>query len=203
MKTVLFIVLFVLNSISHTKAQALVNGKYTRRQLESMTVTRWGKFIPKWYYILFHNKYRKGEDRRTMRQLLPTALALSVTEAQSDSEKEDSDQLYRQALWISANRTLESHYHLYFKPKFQKLNAEIDALLLRLSLANADLSVSQTFLNEQLRLKGQIDILRDGFLTQGESTSGFQEILDEMHQLKGMIRSYIGYQEIMNKYTQP
>ncbi|EJF07896.1 hypothetical protein [Pontibacter sp. BAB1700] len=46
-----------------------VNSKNTRYQLEREVVTRWGKFNPKWYFILFHNKYRKGPDRRNMLQL--------------------------------------------------------------------------------------------------------------------------------------
>ena len=165
--------------------------------------TRWGKFIPQWYYIAFHNKYRKGEDRRTMWQLLPTVAALSITEAQSDLEKEDSDLLYQQALWISANRTWESHYHLYFKPRFQQLNLEIDALLVRAQQAQVDPSVMEVVQLEQSRLNGQIDILRDGFLAPGESTAGMQEILDELIRLKGMIHNFLGHQQIMNTYTRP
>jgi hypothetical protein len=188
---------------SRAHAQQLVNDKYKRRQMESMVATRWGKFIPKWYYVLFHNKYRKGEDRRNMRQLLPAVAALSITEAQSEQEKEDSNKLFEQAIWISTNRTLESHYHLYFKAHFAQLNVEIDALIIKAQQLHVDPSVIQTFRLEQSRLNGQIDILRDGFLAKGESIEGMQETENEMIDLKGMIHAYLGHQKIMNKYIKP
>jgi hypothetical protein len=188
---------------SRVHAQQVVHDKYKRRQMESMVVTRWGKFIPKWYYFLFHNKYRKGEDRRNMRQLLPTVAALSITEAQSEQEKEDSDQLFEQAVWISSERTLESHYHLYFKAHFARHNLDIDALMIKAQQLQVDPLVIETFRFEQSRLNGQIDILRNGFLAKGESIVGMQEIENEMIDLKGMIHAYLGQQKIMNKYIQP
>ena len=81
--------------------QTVVKDKYKQRQLESMVATRWGKFIPKWYYILFHNKYRQGEDRRNMLQLLPTLASVTLTEEQTEQEKEETQALYEQAVWTS------------------------------------------------------------------------------------------------------
>jgi len=183
--------------------QQIVNDKYKRRQMESMTVTRWGKFKPSWYYILFHNKYRKGEDRRNMWQLLPTMTSIAITEEQSNQEKEDADQLYQQALWTTSNRMLEPVYHLYFKPGFIKLNLEIDALIASSLQEHVDLTVIETFQFERTRLNEQVDILRNGFLPQGESEQGMKEIEQELRQLKGMIHSYLSHQRILNKYTQP
>jgi hypothetical protein len=202
-KHLTIILLLFLFLASRVHAQQVVHDKYKRRQMESMVVTRWGKFIPKWYYVLFHNKYRKGEDRRNMRQLLPTVAALSITDAQSEQEKEDSDQLFEQAGWRSTNRTLESHHHLYFKAHFAQLNLEIDALLIKAQQLHVDPSVIQTFRFEQSRLNGQIDILRDGFLAKGDSIEGMQEIENEMIDLKGMLHAYLGHQKIRNKYIQP
>ena len=202
-KHFIFVQLLTVFIACHVNAQQLVNDKYKRRQMESMVVTRWGKFIPKWYYVLFHNKYRKGEDRRNMWQLLPTVAALSITEAQSEQEKEDSDQLFEQAGWRSTNRTLKAHYHLYFKAHFAQHNLEIDALLIKAQQLHVDPSVIQTFRFEQSRLNGQIDILRDGFFAKGESIEGMQEIENDMIDLKGMIHAYLRHQKIRNKYIRP
>ena len=203
MKKITIILFINIITAQITFGQLIVTDKYKRRQMESMVITRWGKFKPKWYYILFHNKYRKGEDRRTMLQLLPTIASITITEEQSNQEKEDTDQLYQQALWITSNRTLEPVYHLYYKPKIQKLNLEIDALIARSLQENVDAMVIETFQFERARLNEQVDILRKGFLQQGESTKGMEEIEQELNKLKGMIHKYLGLQRIQNKYTQP
>ena len=182
--------------------QQIVNDKYKRRQMESMVATRWGKFVPKWYYILFHNKYRKGEDRRTIIQLLPAIAATTITEEQSNNEQEDTNQLFEQYVWINANRTLEPIYRVQFKPKFQKLNFEIEALLIQAEHLQVAPSVIQAFQFEQARLNEHIDILRKGFLSQGESTAGYHELENEFEQLKGMIHKFIRHQHILNKYSQ-
>ena len=203
MKKITIILFINIITAQITFGQLIVTDKYKRRQMESMVITRWGKFKPKWYYILFHNKYRKGEDRRTMLQLLPTIASITITEEQSNQEKEDTDQLYQQALWITSNRTLEPVYHLYYKPKIQKHNLEIDALIARSLQENVDAMVIETFQFERARLNEQVDILRKGFLQQGESTKGMEEIEQELNKLKGMIHKYLGLQRIQNKYTQP
>ena len=201
MKKITIILFINIITAQITFGQLIVTDKYKRRQMESMVITRWGKFKPKWYYILFHNKYRKGEDRRTMLQLLPTIASITITEEQSNQEKEDTDQLYQQALWITSNRTLEPVYHLYYKPKIQKLNLEIDALIARSLQENVDAMVIETFQFERTRLNEQVDILREGFLQQGESTKGMEEIEQELNKLKGMIQKYLKHQHTLNKYA--
>ena len=111
--------------------------------------------------------------------------------------------LYQQALWVTSNRTLEPVYHLYYKPKIRELNLEIDALIAKVLQEYVDLTVIETFQFERTSLNEQVDILRKGFLAQGESEKGMKEIEQELKQLKGMIHSYLSHQRILNKYTQP
>ena len=202
MKKITLIITSIVLIFQLAFSQQIVNDKYKRRQMESMVATRWGKFIPKWYYILFHNKYRKGDDRRTMLQLLPTMAATTITKEQSKQEQEDTDQVFQQYVWINTNRTLEPVYQLQFKPVFQKLSLEIDALLIQAQQLQVAPSVIQTFQFEQARLNEQIDILRNGFLAQQESTEGYHEIEKELEKLKTMIHKYIRHQRILNKYSQ-
>ena len=72
---------------SQAQVVSIVKDRYKTRQLENMVFMRWGGFRPKWYYFLFHNKYRKGPDRRTMLQLLPTDLVIRQTKEKSEEEK--------------------------------------------------------------------------------------------------------------------
>lgn len=202
MSRIILTLVGILLTLQLSHAQQIVQDKYKRRQMESMVATRWGKFIPRWYYILFHNKYRKGEDRRNMLQLLPTMAATNITATQSQQEQEDTDEVFKQYVWMSSNRMLEPVYHLQFKPKLLALNTEIDALLIRALETQVDLDVIQTFQFEQTRLNEQVDILRKGFLAQGESKDGYQEILEELTKLRSMIHKYIKNQYILNKYSQ-
>lgn len=205
MKTYPFFLLifFLLLSTPPLYSQQLVNDKYKRRQLESMVVTRWGKFTPNWYYVLFHNKYRKGEDRRTMLQLAPTLAAVDITKGQSDEEKEDTNQLFDQSVSLQANIEMELPYHLYFEPKFSTLRAELETLLISCIYMQVDGTAISAFHSERDRLFGQITIIRDGRLTNGEAFEAYAEIERELMQLRGMIHSYIHHQEVLFKFTRP
>ena len=120
---------------------------------------------------------------------------------QSKLEKEDTDRVFQQHVWISANRTLEPVYHLYFRAKFQQLNLQIDGLLASANQALVDPEVIEAFQLEQARLNDHIGILRKGFLPPGESTEGMQEIEQDLKKLQGMIRKYLIQQRILNQYT--
>ena len=63
------------------------------------------------------------------------------------------------------------------------------------------LSVIQQFRTEQTRLNGQVDILRKGFLRQGESAAGFADIEAALRQLLGMLQKFISHQQILNQYS--
>lgn len=184
-------------------AQQAVSDKYKRTQLENMVVIRWGKFIPKWYYFLFHDKYRKGEDRRTMRQLMPTMAAVAIAEAQSKQQREDTQELFEQALWVEANVLSDYPYLLYYQPIFKRLNEEIDALIATAMALHVDPEIASVFQEEQSRINGQITILREGFLPKGESARGMAGIEDGLQKLRGMVHKYIAHQQILNKYTKP
>ncbi len=195
-------ILIILLTLQKGHCQQLVRDRYKQRQLESMVVTRWGKFIPKWYYFLFHNKYRKGEDRRTMLQLLPTIASVSITEDQSKQEKEDTQALFDQSIYVNTNRILQPVYFLQFKPKFQQLNTDISQKIEKVTMQGADQTALIAFKEEQERLNDQIEILRKGFLDQGESAEGYAEIEAELRKLKGMIMRYSNHQDILNKFSQ-
>ncbi len=191
-------ILFTQNS--QAQAVSIVKDRYKSRQLENMVFMRWGGFRPKWYYILFHNKYRKGPDRRTMLQLAQTDVVIGQTEEKSDEEKEDVDIVYSHELWDAINRASETHYHLHFKPLFEKLNSEINALIARGITINTHVDAIQSFRMEQDRLNGEIEIIRKGWLEKGDSAEAMKEIEKDLRSLKGKLVKFINLQTINQKY---
>lgn len=181
-------------------AQSVVRDKYTKRQMENMVFMRWGGFRPKWYYILFHNKYRKGPDRRTLVQLLPTNLLIRQTAKKSQEEKEDVYIVYKQEIWEGIHRAYGIHYYLYFKTIFDKLNQDIDALIARAILINTHPDVIRAFRKEQERLNGEIEIIRDGWLEKGDSAEAMQQIESDFRSLKGNMLKFMSIQTIHLKY---
>ena len=84
--TIIILLILGFKMSSHGQAVSVVKDPYKQRQIENMVFMRWGGFKPKWYYFLFHNKYRKGPDRRTILQLVPTDLVIRQTEEKSEEE---------------------------------------------------------------------------------------------------------------------
>lgn len=201
--TITFFILLSFILLTHnSKAQAvsIVKDRYKSRQLENMVFMRWGGFRPKWYYILFHNKYRKGPDRRTVLQLIPTDVVIRQTEKKSEEEKEDVEIMYSEEVWDAFNRASETHYHLHFKPIYEKLNRDINALIVRGITINTHSSAIQSFRKEQGRLNGEIEIIRKGWLEKGDSAEAMKEIEKDLRSLKSNLIRFINLQTINQKY---
>jgi hypothetical protein len=112
-----FILTVGLNHITAGQV-AVVRDPYKQRQLENMVFMRWGGFKPKWYYFLFHNKYRKGPDRRTLLQLLPTDAVIRLNKEKTEDEADEVVEMYAMQYYDAANRGLELHYHFHYKQIF-------------------------------------------------------------------------------------
>lgn len=199
--TILILLGFMLFSKnSQAQAFSIVKDRYKSRQLENMAFMRWGGFRPKWYYILFHNKYRKGPDRRTLLQLAPTDLVIRQTMEKSEEEKEDVEIIYEEEIWDAINRASETHYHIHFKPLFEKLNQDIDALIARGITINTHTDAIQAFRKEQDRLNGEIEIIRSGWLEKGDSAEAMTAIEKDLRSLKGSLIKFMNLQTIHQKY---
>lgn len=200
MKSLFISFVFFLLFIESAGAQSIVRDRSTKRQMENMVFMRWGGFRPKWYYFLFHNKYRKGPDRRTMLQLVPTDLLIRQTAKKSKEEKDDVYILYKQEAWEGIHRAYGIHYYLYFKAIFDKLNQDIDALITRGISINTHPNAIRAFRKEQERLNGEIAIIRDGWLEKGDSAEAMQQRESDFRLLKGNILKLLHVQTIYVKY---
>ena len=195
----MFTIIFLM-CLQMVHAQSIVEDKYKKRQLESMVVTRWGKFIPRWYYVLFHNKYRKGEDRRTILQLAPTIISTEINRAQSEDTEEDGQVLFEQASWEELNIIMEAPYTLHYKKKLAELNAEINLYLQQLPLLNADAESLEEVSMEQARINDHVRILREGRLTPAELGEALAGTEQELRDLRNRLTRYISFLQISNKY---
>jgi hypothetical protein len=200
MKSLFISFVFFLLLIEIAGAQSIVRNKSTKRQMENMVFMRWGGFRPRWYYILFHNKYRKGPDRRTLLQLAPTNYFIRQTDKKSEAEQDDVQILFAQEYWVYINRSFDTHYHFYFKAVFAKLNRDIDALISRGISIHSHPDAIRAFRKEQERLNGEIAIIRDGLLERGDSAKAMQQIENDFRSLKGNMLKFLHVQTIHVKY---
>ena len=194
------ILIFAANEISFGQV-SVVKDPYKQRQIENMVFMRWGGFKPKWYYLLFHNKYRKGPDRRTILQLAPTDLAVRQSKDKSEEEGEDVKIMYEEQIWDATNRQLDLHYTLHFKPILVILNHEIDLLIVKAITLNTDPSAIHLFRKEQERLNNEIEIIRKGWLERGDSAEAMKDIELDLRSLKGRIIRFNQLQNINQKFT--
>ena len=135
-----------------------------------------------------------------MLQLVPTDLVIRQTEEKSEDEKEEVGELYTMEFWDAMNRFSETHYYLHFKPLFEKLNNEIDALIARGITINTRADAIQSFRKEQERLNGEIEIIRQGWLEKGDSAEAMEAIEQDFRSLKGNLIKFINLQTINQKY---
>ena len=202
MKNLLVILILLVAVNCSVFAQQKVNARPVKRQLESMVILKWNKryFRPQWYYWLMHNKYRKGEDRRTMLQLLPALAFVDVTKNASNDQKDDTKTVFDQEVAKSLNILTESHYHLYYKSIFDQLFDDIDGLLLQCLRLDIHEDAVEKLGFERMRLENQLEIIRDGYLSKGDSANAMSEIEGELRKLKGTIIRLIEFKKISKKY---
>jgi excinuclease UvrABC nuclease subunit len=202
--TRIVLIAFILTvGLTHITAGqvAVVRDPYKQRQLENMVFMRWGGFKPKWYYFLFHNKYRKGPDRRTILQLLPTDAVIRLNKEKSEDEADEVVEMYAMQYYDAANRGLELHYHFHFKQIFDVLNEEIDELRNQAIELNTEPKAVQSFTKEQERLNNEIEIIRQGWLEKGDSVEAMKEIENDLRTLKGNLIKFVKLQNINQKYS--
>ncbi|GAB3834124.1 hypothetical protein GCM10028895_53990 [Pontibacter rugosus] len=148
-----------------------VNSKNTRYQLEREVVTRWGKFNPKWYFILFHNKYRKGPDRRNMLQLAPTMALLNQNRVKAQAQEEAVSQVFEQEMFKFADRSLNKGYHLLYKKKIDELNTALLGMNAEAVQAGVQADYILAIHAERDRINADIGIILDAYLDDAKKGS--------------------------------
>ena len=186
------------------RAQApvsIVNSKHVRHQMEREVVTRWNKFDPKWYFILFHNKYRKGDDRRNMLQLLPTMAALRLNATEAEREEEEVTVIWEQELFKNADRSLNKSFHMLYGKKIATLNAALDALQAEAIAASVDLDTLLRLRQEKDRINADIDLTKEAYEDDAVKAKSFRGYLTDMLTLRGYYRRIISLSNTTNNLS--
>ncbi|MBF8965535.1 hypothetical protein I0P70_19955 [Pontibacter sp. FD36] len=168
-----------------------VNSKNTRYQLEREVVTRWGKFNPKWYFILFHNKYRKGPDRRNMLQLAPTMALLSQNRVKAEAQEEAVSQVYEQEMFKFADRSLNKGYHLLYKKKIDELNTALLGMNAEAVQAGVQADYILAIHAERDRINADIGIILDAYLDDAKKGEQLRVYIGELTALRNDFRRLI------------
>ena len=168
-----------------------VNSKNTRYQLEREVVTRWGKFNPKWYFILFHNKYRKGPDRRNMLQLAPTMALLSQNRVKALAQEEAVSQVYEQEMFKFADRSLNKGYHLLYKKKIDELNTALLGMNAEAVQAGVQADYILAIHAERDRINADIGIILDAYLDDAKKGEQLRVYIGELTALRNDFRRLI------------
>ncbi len=208
MKTNLLIVLSLMTFATLVSFSARgqgateVKSRATDRQLKSMVFMKWDKqyFRPQWYYWLFHNRYRKGQDRRTLLQLLPAAAFLHLNEDKAEEQQAHTDEIGRQELWTYINYTANAHYHLIFKARFESLAKQFAALIAEGKSSGMESSVRGRLQQEQERLEDEVTIIREGYMNEGIKSEEFLRIAQEMESLQGLLTELVHVYRIRSRY---
>ncbi|WP_125047767.1 hypothetical protein [Pontibacter arcticus] len=168
-----------------------VNSKNTRYQLEREVVTRWGKFNPKWYFILFHNKYRKGPDRRNMLQLAPTMALLNQNRVKAQAQEEAVSQVYEQEMFKFADRSLNKGYHLLYKKKIDELNTALLGMNAEAVQAGVQADYILAIHAERDRINADIGIILDAYLDDAKKGEQLRVYISELTALRNDFRRLI------------
>ncbi|PRY09049.1 hypothetical protein CLV24_119100 [Pontibacter ummariensis] len=192
-------------ALQSARAQApgvtIVDGKYVRHQLEREVVTRWGKFDPKWYFILFHNKYRKGPDRRNMLQLLPAMAAVMANKEQAEREEEEVNTIWEQEMFKAADRSLNKSFHLLYGRKIKGLNEQLEALHLEGVTAGVSPDMLLKLRGEHERINADIELTKEAYEDDAVKAASFRGYLADLVSLRGYYRRIITLFKTTNRLS--
>lgn len=188
-KKITILILLLILSVGEMNAQAKVKDTPKRRQWNSVVYRKWSKsyFRPKWYYWLFHNRYRRGEDRRYIKQNLPNIATSAVqkryVEIEKDSVTKTHDFYLKQDLdAIPANKL---KYNLLIKDEYNELMKKLQALKVQDLILKCKSEFGTKFnieyYNEIQRIKERHDLILNSYRPSAEKIEELQDLLAYMH----------------------
>jgi hypothetical protein len=162
-----------------------VTSPHTRYQLEREVMTRWNRFNPRWYFILFHNQYRTGPDRRNLKQLWPLLAATKINLANTEQEDKDVTDIRDQELFKMADRSLNKSWHLLYASKVKTLNDRITRLNAEAIMAGVDSDMLLALKGEQERINGDIGLTKESYEADAKKAEQFRIALEDLTRLRG------------------
>lgn len=189
---IILFLFFQFIQLSYCQTVSQVNSRNTRRQMEREVFTRWNQFTPRWYFILMHNKYRKGEDRRNILQLAPTLLAVDQFESKSEDMDESTDTLFIQANLKALDRTTNKRYELLGEGrKIEKLNDKINLLHVEAETRNIPMDIRLEAFEHQRQINEAIDLVKEAYIDDAEKGENFIRYQKDLEKFIGAYATVI------------
>lgn len=186
-KNILFIsaLCFIVSSKAQIKK---VHDKAKNRQFESMVFKKWDKnyFKPKWFYLLFYNKYRKGEDKRYILQTGATYGA-SVAEAkQVEKSKKQVKEQFDYKIIDAVDRTVNPKYNLLFKKEFDNLFNKIKSTQIEAKILTLDHPKKLKIVAEHLLIvdefKHRLKVIKSSYSPSAEKNRNLEKLYNDMRE---------------------
>lgn len=183
-----FLVLFSLLFSLTVFGQTVAEDESKKRQSEAIVFKKWHwkHFRPRWYYWLFHNRYRKGEDRRFIKQTTPNYATSYYQKTLIEKEKDSVNKMHKFYLAqdldaIPSNRI---KYDLLIKDEYEELNDKLNSLKIQQLISKSKVDFGTKFniqfIDELSRFKEKHDLILNSYRPSAEKIEEFQYLLREM-----------------------
>ena len=186
MKVILLFILLLSSHFGFGQAATPVKDKSKINQLKSMEYMQW-KFSPRWYYLLFHNYYRK-HNKNNINQYAPTVGIVSYTDQQAEKQKLNTDTVYNHSLTKFVDRSIDVQYTLKkntFNQLFDSVNVNIQRYLE--NGGSSDHAFTLTFESE--RIKSNINIINDSYMSNSIKREAYINQEAELRKLVGISKT--------------
>ncbi len=186
-------ILMILFTAGIAPAQTVVRDHNTRRQIQRLTHQRWEKFRPRWYFVLFHNRYRKGEDRRIIRQLTPTLATMQANRDQASEENSELEQVTTEQLADAASRQAPLPYWLHFQQQLERYHARFTREQHAARLAGVPAPYLQILQQEAIGLTQSEELVVNGYMAPGDLQQSLRRLTGEWEVLIGRLQVLTRY----------
>lgn len=206
-KIIFALVILVCCFQTESQAQTPVYDRSKYYQINALETGSWS-FRPKWWYTIFHNRYKRRYAPNNTRRSLTTASALieseqykKITEDFNTWKKEEEEKML--------SRTVDMVSPM-LGSKLKKINERINlglSELIKLYSKNEDgltiKNINRILLlgEERSRLCDNITIVTDSYIDNGKRLEGYMGILNELDELNSQINTlcYLAYNKAVNK----
>ncbi len=177
MKKVIITIIAIISVLS-SFGQRPVYDKYKDNQILSMEVFQW-KFKPKWYYRIFHSRYKKKYDN-SIKQYGPSILLTENTKKNKQKETDSVKRQYKQETFKFIDRSLGGNFLGSPISQINNMRQDVLTLVSDLQGLNVDSQNINVILLESVRLLANLAIIKNqSHLSTAEKRKAMFKNLDE------------------------
>lgn len=202
MKKFIISILFYSIASINLFAQEPVKDKGKRTVLHNMVFMNRVRLQPEWYHywiwhkkvlgikiplpgLGLHDKYAK-EDRRTIKQIGPSLLAVSFNKEQAEKEHESVDTMYRQELFKFTDKSIDYQYTLT-KKRRKDLLSDITYQLDDYINNGGEMDKAKTISDEVKRISSNVEIIHDSHMSNAKKRESYLDCEKELVEVLSLV----------------